>query len=899
MRRTCCAAVLLFAMVWVPDALARRTTGALSGQVRNQQGAGLPGAAVVIASPALIGARQSAVTDAQGRFRFPELPPGQYRVTASVGGYKTVEISRVSVFVGEEAEVPVEMQLFGGEETIVVRAEPPAIDRTSSAFPTILTPDYLRHIPNDRDPSHIFNLAPGINTESAFGGGEESGNAYEIDGVDVSDPQGGAPWSLFNYSLIHEVQLAGLGAPAEYGQFTGVVFNSVTKSGGEEPSGTVEGFYTDQFLTGNSVLEDVNASIDRDWESTLEVGGPLRRDKMWFFFSSDYHRVASSEGGPTQREATPRAFFKLTSLWRNNSTLHGWLEWDHVKVTGRDATDLTPIEATTGEDNPNRVGNLSFDSLFSPASVMSLAWSGYSGRQRFNPFGGFSTPGHLDAQTGLASVNAAQFGAVDRSRNQFNASFAHHASNLIAGYHDFKVGTEIERSVARDHYGFPGGAFYTDNEGPVIDPSTGKSDLYSLVSLGGGYDVRGQNQRVSLYAQDSWRITPRLTLNPGIRLDRNRGKVAGGTVFSTNPVAPRIGLACDLRGDGRTIIRAHYGRYYEALYSAFYDYMTPGGFEPLTTKRIFNTSGFTQTLSTIPGQRYAMDPHIRQPRLDQFVVGVDHQLARGIVLSAALVHRKNADFIETVSRDGIFVPVQGQVPGTGQKVTLYDYLNPQTDVLLYTNPRGLHRAYNAAILSATRPLRNNWQLAASYVYSRARGNIDNLGFDELGTGGNTPFFQGGFLDTPNSLVNAEGRLTHDQTHQLKLQGTRIFARPHLSVSAAYAFVSGDTWAPRATCLLTTSAQGVTACHDFPQGPVVYFAEPRGSRRLKARNDLDVRTEWHHGVWGARELRLGFDVFNLLNRARATQVDTVVGPELGKPTTANFAVGIRLFFAIDW
>lgn len=640
------------------------------------------------------------------------------------------------------------------------------------------------------------------------------------------------------------------------------------------------------------------ASIDRDLESTFELGGPLRHDRTWFFASAAYHRISSSEGGPTQRERTPRAFFKVTSLLPHNATLHGWVEYDHAKVSGRDATEFTPLEATTSEDDPNRVGNLSFDALPSATSMLSVAWSGFSGRQRFVPARGFDTPGHLDVQTGFASANAEQFGLVERSRHQLNASYSH-TSALLTGYHDFKIGTEVEHSRVRDRYGFPGGAFFLDNEGPVTDPSTGKPDLYSLVRLGGGYDVSGTNDRASFYAQDSWRIRPSFTINAGIRHDRNRGKVPGaGRVFGTDPVAPRLGFTWDLGGDGHTVIRAHYGRYYEALYSAFYDYMSPGGFQPLTTKRIFNSSGFQQTISVIPGQRYAMDPHTKQPRLDQFVVGVDRQIGNSLVVGATLIHRKNADFIETVSRDGVFVPVTGTVPGSGQQVTLYDYLNPETDVLLYTNPRGLHRSYNAAMLTATRPMRNNWQVAASYVFSRARGNIDNLGFDELGIGGNTPFFLGGFLDTPNSLVNAEGRLTHDQTHQFKWQATRLFNRPHLAVSAAYAYHSGDTWTPRATCLLTTNAEGVAACHDFPQGPVEYFAEPRGSRRLKARNELDVRTEWTRGLWG-KQLRLGIDVFNLFSRTRPTQVETLIGEELGQAATANFPRSIHLRIAVDW
>jgi hypothetical protein len=554
------------------------------------------------------------------------------------------------------------------------------------------------------------------------------------------------------------------------------------------------------------------------------------------------------------------------------------------------ADEFTLREAANNEKNPGLMGNLLLNTALSPDSIASVSWSGYSGHHRLDAGSGVNTPGHFDALSGVSSGNARQFALIDRNRNQLNASFSHHLSR-----HELKVGTEIEHSRVGDHYSVPGGVFYSDNEGPVTDRSTGKPDYYTLTTIGGGYNARGTNERLSVYAQDSWHITPNITFNPGLRIDRNRGKVTGATVFNTNGIAPRLGVAWDLRGDGRTVVKAHVGRYYEALYAAFYYYMAPGAFEPMITKRTFNTSHFTETLTNIPGQQYAMDPNIKQPYLDQVVAGFDQQLGRGLRLSASLVYRRNKNLIETVSRDGIFVPVNGQIPGSGQHVTLYDYLNPNTDVLLYTNPKGLKRSYEALIVSATRPLTDKWLFSGSYVFSRARGNIDNLGFDETGVGANTPFFDGHFLDTPNSLVNAEGRLTHDQTHQIKLQGTRLFPRRHQALSWDYIYHSGDTWTPRTTCLLVNGA-----CHDFPQGPVTYFAEPRGSRRMKARSELDLGWEWEPHFWGAHGFHLNIDMFNVMNQERGTTVETLVGTEaFGQPATANFARHLRLGFRFEW
>lgn len=898
-------AFVIVCLIGAPVHAQSRTTCAIAGLVEDDSDAPLPGAMVQIASPALIGGPRTMSTDATGRFRFPEVPPGRYALTVMLSGFAPVSKEGILVAVGMTAEIPVEMTLYAGEESITVNADSKLIDPTASSMTTILPPEYIKNMPSDRDTSHILDLAPGINLESAYGGAEESGNSYEMDGVDVSDPQAGAPWSFFNYSLIDQVELVGLGAPAEYGQFTGVVFNTVTKSGANDFSGDAEIYYTGAGLTATGSDPDLSATIERDAEANLQFGGPIRKDKLWYYTALQYVDLRQSEGGPIETEKDPRLFFKVTWAPRKNSTLDGWLEWDHTQITGRDGDAFTPLEATTGEDNPEVVGNLSWKSILSQNSVLSIAWGGYTGHHHFNPYNGFDIPGHVDALTGYASVNASQFGIVERTRSQVNASLAQHVSHLIAGYHDFKFGTEIEYSKTHDRYGYPGNAFYSDNEGPEEDPSTEEDDYFTLAYLGGGYDAHGTGDRISLFAQDSWRITPQFTINPGVRLDINRGKVSGGeTVFKTNALAPRIGVAWDPGEDGHTILRAHYGRYYEALYASYYYYMDPGAFFPLTLQRTFNTSGYTETVSSNPGQQYAMDSGIKQPHMDQYILGIDHQLPWGIVLSAVGIYRKNADLIETVSRDGIFVPVHGIVPGSGQEVTLYDYLNSGSDVLIYTNPKELNRKYRGFILSAARHMNRNWQLMASYVYSKATGNIDNLGFDETGLGGNTPFFDGHFLDTPNSLVNAQGRLTHDQTHQIKLQGTYSIPSLQLSFSANYTYYSGDTWTPRSDCLLTDDGNGVLGdgildCHEFPQGPVVYFAEARGSRRLPAKNEIDLRVEWQHALGNGQQLGLFADIFNVANQSRPTEVETMMDEEFGQPATLNFPRNVRFGLSFGW
>jgi len=294
----------------------------------------------------------------------------------------------------------------------------------------------------------------------------------------------------------------------------------------------------------------------------------------------------------------------------------------------------------------------------------------------------------------------------------------------------------------------------------------------------------------------------------------------------------------------------------------------------------------------------------RQPYLDQYILGYDREILPGIVASATLVYRRSADFVEIVSRHGDFVPVRGEIPETGESITLYDYTNAATDTLAYDNPGGLDRTYRAAMLSLSRRMSDDWQLFASYVWSRAEGNVDNLGFDTSPEDETVPDLLGSVLMTPNSLLNADGHLTHDQTHQVKIQGTWQFPSLHLSFSADYVFHSGDTWTARADCLLTDDGNGVLGdgiegCHAFPQGPFEYLAEPRGSHRLPSRSELDLRAEWAPTLGRGFDLRVFVDVFNVNNQRRATEVEPVLGDEFGSPATLNFPRNARLGMSLEW
>ena len=889
------AAALVASGAWAQS----KTTSALTGTIVDSSGAAVPGAQVQASSPSLIGGARSTLSDGNGRFRFVEISPGIYSVTVDLDGFQTVRLEGVTLAVGQTRDVDVRLNIAEISDTLVVTADSAIIDSSSSAASTQLDSGYLQNLPTARFQPEVLNLAPGINQSIAYGAAD-SAIAYQLDGVDTSDPEGGTAWSFVNYNIVEEVQLVGLGAPAEYGSFTGVVFNSVTKSGGNEYKGLAEFLYSDKDMVDSfseASFADLNPRTEEFIDTTLQIGGPLSRDKAWFFLSGQYFRENNTFGGPVREEESPRIFGKLSLQANESNNIETWIEWDRYDIVGRGGDTITPLEATVTEDAPEYVWNLSWRSILTSNTVLNVAYGGYDGYYYLDPQNGYDVAGRYDALTGTYNTNSTYYYLADRDRNQVVASISHYADDFIKGNHDFKFGMELERSTLRSRYGYPTGAWFYDNYyygydyGDLDEYGYPAYVPYTLGYYNYSYDLKGTIDRQTFFAQDSWQVTPHFTMNLGVRAEFNQGTVPGqGQIFDNTAIAPRIGFAWDVTKDGKTVLKAHWGRYFEKFVATEFYYANPGAYTPLEFRAVY-PSGYVESFGQVRTVDTVLDQKIDQPYMDQYIVGLDRQLPAGITLSLTYINRKKKDFIETVSRDGVFVPVTGTVRETGQQITLFDHLNPEEDVLAYRNVAELHRDYEAVMLVVSKRLRDNWQMLVSYVYSEATGNVDNLSFS--GTyGADNP---GSWLNTPNSLVNAEGTPTYDPTHQIKVQGTYQIPDRHLSFSGNYTFNTGDTYFLRSNCLLVDGE-----CYDFAQGTFRFYGEPRGSRRLDDSSTLDLRTEWFYPI-GARDGELGLflDVFNVFNDSRVTEVEDRAGAAFETPLSVNqprtYRVGIRYSF----
>ncbi len=891
-----------------------KTTSAITGTVKGQDGGVVVGAAVTLASPQMIGGARSATTNAKGEYRFPEIAPGMYTITVVMSGYKTLNREDVRLPIGITLDLPLKLTPSAGQETVTVVGEPPAIDVTSPETKVFLSNEVLQNVASDQFQPDTLNLAPGITDSVAWGGAADTGVAWQLDGVDTSDPEAGSAWSFVNYNIIDQVELAGLGAPAEYGGFTGVVFNSTTKSGGNDVHGLVDLWWdNDSLVASNNAPAGLNPTEKKYLNSTVNVGGPFIKDKLWWYISAQYYNLVTNNGGPDRNEESPRGFAKISWQIDANDLFDAWIEYDQYDITGRGGDAITPLEATVREDAPEWVWNFSWKRVIDKDTIFNLTLQGYDGYYYLNPEEGYGLPGRYDAISGNYNTNSTYYYLADRDRNQLNATLSKHVADW-GGNHDFKFGMEVERSGLRSRYGYPTGSKFYDNyygyDPGLIPPND--YGPYTLQYIGNSYDIHATNQRVTAFAQDDWQITPAFTFNPGLRLDYVTGKVPGlGKVYDNVLLAPRIGFAWNLTGDNRNLLKAHLGRYYNGARGVYYYWVDPGAFEPGRVDTLWG-SGVVDTGATRT-KTFEMDPNLKHPYMDQITLGYDRALPRGMVLSVTGIYRKWKDFVETVALNPTYTPVTGEVGvddgaggyvSTGQTVTMFDWDTFATDTLLVTNPDGLERTYKGVMATLTKNFGNNWQGSFSYVWSKTEGTIDNVGFDASSDSGGQDGGPSPFLDTPNSKINWDGRLTYDPTNQIKLSGTYMIPAANLWLTGAWTYYTGTTYAKKSQCLLSDDDNDpLTAdCHVFPQDDIAqvrYFAEPRGSRRLDAFNELNARVEWKPPIGKNGRFGVVMDVFNVLNNAQVQEVQDRDNGFFDQPLEHNIGrklrVGLRYEF----
>jgi hypothetical protein len=887
-----------------------QTTGQIEGVVNDDQGAPLPGVTVEATSPALQGTKVAA-SDTGGSFRLVFLPPGSYTVRCSLSGFSPVGQAGIVVPLGRTATLQVRMQPAFHEEVTVTSATP-LLDVRAAEVGGNVTRDAFLALPFDRNFIAVAQSTPGTTTDrsgTVVYGSTGLENGYVIDGVRTTDVMYGFSGKVLNFEFIQEVQVKTGGYAAEYGRSTGGVVNVITRSGGNEFSGDVFGYYFSDALQSSPKAEvetyrreyggAYTVDAFREADLGFDLGGYLLKDKLWFFAA--YDRVANDEDRRVAKDFTGYGGPPEGAVYVAEELRHLW----SGKLTWRPGASHSLIASAFGD--PDRVEgpvkNLNgTESTFlgwreAGGETAMLRWEGVLGSSvvvdaqvaRFRADSGLGGPGTSEplfqdfttpmyAATGVPFRSGGLGGYYDQEdvRDTGRVDAALFVGDLL-GDHELKAGAEAERARISRNFYFSGGhelfrrcavGYLTPDGCPAEWAFYGHGLLLSGVPPGGvddpefaSYltDVQTQTPRSenpAAYLQDAWRVLPSLSLNLGVRWERQNFYDFHGTLKLAldDAWAPRIGFTWDVRNDGTTKVYGSWGRFYETA-----PLMLSFTFNDNVSADIYNRDPDSLTCDPTlagepwygPCQVYSASPTPVDPAgvkpgyIDEALLGVEFMATPSLALGAKLVYRNLSRIVEdSAGPDGFYMGNPG-----------YGLLQTAPDLLTYSwflpvpPPK---RTFKGIELTAVRRLADNWQLIASYLWSKLEGNYDGSYYPDYNQA--MPNTSAAY-DYADFSVHNDGYLSNDRRNQAK-------------VSASYVFPFGLT-----TGVLAYYRSGtpVSALGSSWYGNILYLSQRGTWGRTDDEYEMNLHLSYPFKL-GGTELTVLLDVFNLLDRQGETGRD---------------------------
>ena len=813
-------AFALVAFALVLPAGAQEQVGSIRGTVTDASAAVLPGASIEAVSAG--GTRLTTMTNSVGEFRFPRVPPGTYSVIARLDGFTPAEVQNVAVALGDTATVNMTLEVGAVTETISVIGEAGQVDTKSSATAKTISSAQIEMLPKGRDFTGIATQAAGASQEGFAGGlsidgASGSENRFVIDGVDTTDPQDGVSGQDLVTDFIDEVQVKSAGYQAEYGGSIGGVVNAVTKSGTNEFKGSVGLYYGDRDWDGGE-----RALPYRGWESAgtiyrtfdeeditrvepiVSLGGPIVKDKAWFFAGYTYTEVeqtrtpvrqdSPSDTPVAQPSATQNDKREYLSLNVKGNVGSQFL----YKVSGNFAP-RTLDNTLPARDGTTPAGtNFDVDTDFSTESYSAYAdWipsdSFYlSGRVGFyttntENYGSGVAPDRIFFRNGVIPVpttdplyrptgfatypSGNHFGITDKDLwEREAASLDGNVFFTGAGSHSVKGGVQYER-VYNDVLLAESGNLYEirwglpDRFGANVQGTQGSVHVRRFGTFG-----EAESKNLGLYLQDTWTVLPNLTLNLGVRTEKEEVPNYGHQTNPSLPVnawefsfsdklAPRVGFAWDIFSDSKLKVYGSYGTYYDISKIE----MSRGSFGgdrwiaylyPLNTVDWTTVNAGCTTATNdpsinpcpalgIPETRdlreptdpsdplHGVDPDLKPMEQTEYQLGADWQFTQNSVLGFRYVNKSLETAIEDI---GFFVCENPTTcaesyfvgnPGKGPTAT--DPAGP-----IPGQPLAV-RDYEAIELTWDRRFTDNWSARVGYTYSQLEGNWSGLGnSDEFG-----------------------------------------------------------------------------------------------------------------------------------------------------------------------
>ena len=528
-------AAMVFCALFQVITSAQGLTGALIGTVKDAQGGVLPGASVIVSSPAIIGGTLAMTTSEKGQLRFPALPPGSYALSVELPGFAAYREDGIQIGAGATLERTIVLTITGRAESVVVEGTGSRIEARGAGFGSRTSSEDLRAIPARR--SSMFDAirsAPGISptspssatsttetTVSAFGSGTNE-NQFLIDGTNFTCPCNGVARAEPGVDFIQEVQIQSAGASVEFGNVQGAVINVLTRQGSDRLLFDASYYGQAAGLTSQPVLRPLTSSRETGYERdkyrdvTTNLGGPVIHDRLWFFGGYQHLRDYASQPGVDP--AFPRTYeqdkilakltWRLAPGWQLVQSIHNefWVNPDPP-------TSVTPFEATVRRSAT--VPAVTFGHLTNSTSP-STVWDVRVGRFLYSqdnaPSSGNTTAvSHFDSATGVLSGGPMQIGELTIARTTVKATVSRYRPGLLGADHEWKTGAQVERGGHHAFNTIPTGVRYVDNAGA---PSQSVSSAPSHVGA--------QFVSAAAFASDAITLANRVTLSAGLRFDHTR-----------------------------------------------------------------------------------------------------------------------------------------------------------------------------------------------------------------------------------------------------------------------------------------------------------------------------------------------------------------------------------------
>jgi hypothetical protein len=902
------AAVLITALACAAPALAQ---SAVAGVVKDTTGLVLPGVNVDVASPALIEKTRTVITDGNGQYKAVDLRPGTYTVVFTLPGFATVTREGIELPAAFTATVNVEMKVGALEENVTIVGGAPLVDVQNAVQQSVVSREVLDAIPTGRNVFSVGQLIPGTTTSKPDVGGTEGMQqqtfqvhgsetrdiSFQVDGMSVNSNFGnaGIVGVYYNDGMMSEISYQTNALPAEVSS-GGIRINMIPREGGNAFHGSLFATAANGRMQNDNFSDALRArgmtaanKIDHLYDVNYSEGGPIKKDRLWFFGSVrrwGADRFVANTFNPDRSQAVDDNHItsivgRITLQAGRSNKISAYYD-KNIKYRGhrRDLTSdyqFVDPQASYLQTTPlGYTAQLKWSSILSPRllveSGLSLMFLHY--KTGYQPAAGASDIAKIDfIQSTLTNAAPNDYDSF-ASRRTWSST-----ASYVTGSHAVKVGVQYGNAPYRETYTMHGDMQLRFRNG-VAD----SVDLFNTP-----VDVRESlNSDLGIYAQDQWKIK-RLTLNPGVRFEHfnaailaqsaGRGTFVPDRTFAAvenvpnwNSVVPRMAVALDLFGTGKTAVKASASKYAQNEGVGLAHTVNPMflSFDRRSWTDS-NGDGVAQLTELGPstgfrgGVNQRFDPDLSRPYNWEYSASVQHQVAEGLSVSGAYYRRNIRDLYgvknQLVTPDN-YTPVTIVNPLTQQPLVVYnqDVATRGRIDLLVSNYPELNRSYDGVEFKVDKRFRNSALVFGGATIGRKFGSIRSTTDD---------------LNNPNVLINALGNVDLDATSQYKVAGTYpLPLAVHLSGT-----LQSSSGLPLRRIYTVTSA----AVRGLTQVSIPIDLEPRGQSRLDRLNQLDLRLEKQF-IIGGTSVSAVADLYNVLNANVTTAEVEAVGATLGRPVS---------------